>query len=127
MHLVSTSSGATFTVDPRTCLFHASTQQNAHIEGGTGLFAHASGTFTGTVSPEGLLPRNPDGSCANDEDRCALPRHELPGPATEHESPGSASQTWTRVRSAPGLCPGRLVPAGPHVTGHLVRRQSIAG
>jgi hypothetical protein len=24
----------------------------------------SSSTFTGTVSPKGLLPRNPDGSCA---------------------------------------------------------------
>ena len=30
----------------------------------TWTFSHASGTFTGTVSPEGLLPRNPDGNCA---------------------------------------------------------------
>jgi len=29
-----------------------------------GLFANASGTFTGTISPQGLFPRNPDGSCA---------------------------------------------------------------
>ena len=28
------------------------------------MFAHAAGNFTGTVSPKGLLPRNPDGSCA---------------------------------------------------------------
>jgi hypothetical protein len=64
MHLVSTSTGASFTVNPHSCLFRASTQQNAHIAGGTGLFAHASGTFTGTVSPQGLLPRNPHGTCA---------------------------------------------------------------
>jgi hypothetical protein len=34
------------------------------ITGGTGLFAHASCAFTGTISPQGLLPRNPYGSCA---------------------------------------------------------------
>jgi hypothetical protein len=37
---------------------------NAHIAGGTGLFANAAGTFTGSVSPKGLLGRNPDGSYA---------------------------------------------------------------
>jgi hypothetical protein len=36
MHLVSTSSGATFTVDPRTCLFHASTQQTRTSRAGPG-------------------------------------------------------------------------------------------
>jgi hypothetical protein len=55
---------ATSSVDPHSCLFRATTQESAHIEGGIGLFANASGTFTGSVSPKGLLPRNPDGSCA---------------------------------------------------------------
>jgi hypothetical protein len=64
MHLVSTTVGASVTVNPHSCLFHATTQENAHIAGVTGLFANAAGTFTGTVSPKGLLPRNPDGSCA---------------------------------------------------------------
>jgi hypothetical protein len=64
MHLVSMTVGATSSVDPHSCLFRATTQESAHIEGGIGLFANASGTFTGSVSPKGLLPRNPDGSCA---------------------------------------------------------------
>jgi hypothetical protein len=68
--LVSTSTGASFTVNPHSCLFRATTQQNAHIADGTGLFAHASGTFTGTVSPQGLLPRNPDGTCTVTNRRC---------------------------------------------------------
>jgi hypothetical protein len=44
-------------------LFRATLQESSEITGGTGLFANASGTFTGTISPQGLLPRNPDGSC----------------------------------------------------------------
>jgi hypothetical protein len=64
MHLVSMTVGASSTVNPHSCLFRATTQERAHIEGGTGLFANAAGTFTGSVSPKGLLPRNPDGSCA---------------------------------------------------------------
>lgn len=32
--------------------------------GGTGRFAATSGSGTGTVSGQGLLPRNPDGSCS---------------------------------------------------------------
>jgi hypothetical protein len=64
MHLVSTTVGASSTVDPLTCLFRAALQQQSQITGGTGLFVHAAGTFTGTIRPMGLLPRNADGSCA---------------------------------------------------------------
>ena len=51
-------------VDPHSCLFHATTQEQAQITGGTRLFASAAGTFSGSVSPKELLGRNPDGSCA---------------------------------------------------------------
>ena len=64
MHLVNTTVGASISVNPHNCLFRATLQEDSQITGGTGLFAHASGTFTGTISPQGLLPRNPDGSCA---------------------------------------------------------------
>jgi hypothetical protein len=64
MHLVNTTVGfSPPTVNP-SCLFRVTLQEDSQITGGTGLFAHASGTFTGTISPQGLLPRNPDGSCA---------------------------------------------------------------
>jgi hypothetical protein len=64
MHLVNTTVGASISVNPHNCLFRATLQEDSQITGGTGLFANASGTFTGTISPQGLLPRNPDGSCA---------------------------------------------------------------
>jgi len=64
MHLVNTTVGFSSTLNPHSCLFRATLQEDSQITGGTGLFAHASGTFTGTISPQGLLPRNPDGSCA---------------------------------------------------------------
>jgi hypothetical protein len=64
MHLVNTTVGASFTVNPHNCLFRATLQEDSQITGGTGLFANASGTFTGTISPQGLLPRNADGSCS---------------------------------------------------------------
>ena len=64
MHLVNTTVGFSSTLNPRSCLFRATLQENSQITGGIGLFAHASGTFTGTISPRRLLPRNPDGSCA---------------------------------------------------------------
>jgi hypothetical protein len=63
MHLVNTAVGFSSTLNPHSCLFRATLQENSQITGGTGLFAHASGTFTGTISPHGLFPRNPDGGC----------------------------------------------------------------
>jgi hypothetical protein len=64
MHLVSTIVGASFTVNPHNCQFRGTLQQSSEVTGGTGLFADAAGTFTGTVSPQGLAARNPDGSCS---------------------------------------------------------------
>jgi hypothetical protein len=64
MHLVSTTVGFSPDLNPHSCLLRLTLQENSQITGGTGLFAHASGIFTGTISPQGLLPRNPDGSCA---------------------------------------------------------------
>jgi hypothetical protein len=64
MHLVNTTVGASFTINPQNCLFRATLQEESKITAGTGLFSNASGTFTGTIGPQGLLPRNPDGSCA---------------------------------------------------------------
>ena len=65
MHLVNTTVRfLSPSLNPHNCLFRVTLQEDSEIIGGTGLFAHASGTFTGTISPQGLLPRNPDGSCA---------------------------------------------------------------
>jgi hypothetical protein len=65
MHLVNTTVGITPpTLNPHNCLFSVTLQESSQITGGTGLFANASGTFTGTISPQGLLARNPDGSCS---------------------------------------------------------------
>jgi hypothetical protein len=64
MHLVGTVVDASFTLDPRSCTASFSVQQTGTIEGGTGLFADATGSFTGTVTGRGLAPRNPDGSCS---------------------------------------------------------------
>jgi len=65
MHLVNTTVGIVSpSLNPHNCLFRVTLQEASQIIGGTGLFAHASGTFTGTISPQGLLPHNPDGSCA---------------------------------------------------------------
>jgi len=57
MHLVSTTVGASFSVNPDSCLFRLTLQQTSEVTGGTGQFAAA-------VSGQGVLPRNPDGSCS---------------------------------------------------------------
>jgi hypothetical protein len=67
MHLVNTAGGLSSSLNERSCLFRATLREDSQITGGIGLFVHASGTFTGTISPQGLLPRNPDGSCAVDQ------------------------------------------------------------
>ncbi len=63
MHLVSTTVGISFSVNPG-CLANATLQQTAEIIGGTGQFAAAAGSFSATVSGPALLARNPDGSCS---------------------------------------------------------------
>jgi hypothetical protein len=73
MHLVSTTVGASFSLNPHSCLFKVTLQQTGEITGGTGQFAAATGGGTGTVSARGLLPRNRDGSCSATQ----LPRHEV--------------------------------------------------
>jgi len=59
MHLVSTTVGASFTVNPRNCLFKLTLQQTGEISGGTGQFADATGSGTGTVSGQALFPATP--------------------------------------------------------------------
>jgi hypothetical protein len=73
MHLVSTTVGASFSLNPHSCLFKVTLQQTGEITGGTGQFAAATGSGTGTVSARGLLPRNSDGSCSTTQ----LPLHEV--------------------------------------------------
>jgi hypothetical protein len=63
MHLVTTNGDSTFSIDPRTCIGTFKVKQTQTIEGGTGRFSRASGTFAGTLTGRGLATRNPDGSC----------------------------------------------------------------
>ena len=64
MHLVSTTLDFSFSVNPRSCIVTATLQHTSTVEGGTGLFADATGSFTGTVTGRGRAARNPDGSCS---------------------------------------------------------------
>ena len=73
MHIVSTNQDFSVNVNPRSCVATVTIPQTGNIAGGTGRFADATGRFTGTVSGQAQLARNPDGSCSFAQ----LPRHEV--------------------------------------------------
>jgi hypothetical protein len=64
MHLLSTAPDFSFSVNPRSCIVTVTLQQTSTVEGGTGLFADATGSAVATVTGRGLAARNPDGSCS---------------------------------------------------------------
>jgi hypothetical protein len=70
VHLRNEVTSFAFDVDPRTCRATAEIHQVNTIEGGTGLFADATGTFTATVTGRSAFSRRADGSC--DVDRAPL-------------------------------------------------------
>ena len=73
MHVVSTLGDLSFSINPHSCLFTGTQQLTWDVTGGTGQFADAAGSVTGTVSAVALLARNPDGSCS----LMQQPRHEV--------------------------------------------------
>jgi hypothetical protein len=73
MHVLSTLGSLSFSINPHSCLFTGTQQLIFEVTGGTGQFADATGSFTGTVSAVALLVREPDGSCSFTQ----VPRHEV--------------------------------------------------
>ena len=73
MHLVSTNVDFSVSVNPRSCVATATVHQTGEIVGGTGQFANATGSGTGTVTGPAVLARNPDGSCNFEH----VPLHEV--------------------------------------------------
>jgi hypothetical protein len=74
MHVVSTLGNLlSSSINPHSCLFIGTQQFTWEVTGGTGQFADATGSFTGTVSAVALLGRNLDGSCSF----TPFPRHEV--------------------------------------------------
>jgi hypothetical protein len=74
MHVVSTPGTLlSSSVNPHSCLFTGTQQFSWDVTGGTGQFADATGSFTGTISAVALLARNPDGRCSF----TPFPRHEV--------------------------------------------------
>jgi hypothetical protein len=64
MHLVTTNKSFTPSVNPQTCANTVRIRQTLRIQGGTGAFRHAAGSFTGTLRGRGVAARNPDGTCS---------------------------------------------------------------
>lgn len=64
LHLVNTNKSFSASVNPKTCAARLAIRQTARIEGGTGRFRHATGTFVGGVRGRGVTFRNPDGTCS---------------------------------------------------------------
>jgi hypothetical protein len=67
LHVVNTNVDVNFQLDPRTCVYTVNAKQTTRVEGGTGRFAHASGTFAATVIAHGIGSRHADGLCAQDQ------------------------------------------------------------
>ena len=67
MHLITTTLDFSVSLNPTSCVGRATLQQTSRIEGGTGQFAAAMGSFIATVGGPAVLARNPGGSCSLDQ------------------------------------------------------------
>ena len=63
IHFLNTGLTFSFTIDPRTCIGKLSGTQSIAVVGGTGRFAHATGSFAGVLAASAIAPRNVDGTC----------------------------------------------------------------
>ena len=68
MHIRTANKRPTTSLNPQTCVITFRVGQTNRIEGGTGKFRHASGTFSGTIRAWAVAPRNPDGTCNQQTD-----------------------------------------------------------
>ena len=64
MRLVTSNKSFKASVNPQTCANKVRIRQTQRIQGGTGAFRHAAGSFTGTLRGRGVTARNPDGTCS---------------------------------------------------------------
>ena len=80
MHLVTTVVDFSLSVNPRSCVAVATIEQTAEIDGGTGKFAAASGSFVGGLSGRIVLARNPMAAAPNARASKVTPRGARPPP-----------------------------------------------
>jgi hypothetical protein len=64
VHILSTFVDFSASVNPDSCRITVTILQTTEVVGGTGQFSGASGSFDSTLNGKGSLARNPDGSCA---------------------------------------------------------------
>jgi hypothetical protein len=63
MHIVNVTLDVSSDLNPISCIATFTVQQETSIEGGTGIFADATGSGTATVIGRAKAQRAPDGSC----------------------------------------------------------------
>jgi hypothetical protein len=63
IHIVSTQRHFAISPDRQSCAFTAEVEQTTRFDGGTGKFAHATGSFMGRVMGTALGHRTPAGAC----------------------------------------------------------------
>jgi hypothetical protein len=68
LHIRNTSQAPRFSANQQTCAITGTIKQATKVQGGTGIFRHATGTFAGKVSVWGVAARNADGSCNMEAD-----------------------------------------------------------
>jgi hypothetical protein len=73
VHGVAGAEQRSFTFDPTTCVFNRVVRRVVTVDGGTGQFADATGSYRETISGWGTLSRAITGACAPE----APPLHEI--------------------------------------------------
>jgi hypothetical protein len=68
IQIVTTTLHFSLSLNRRSCIGSARVKQRTRIVSGTGRFAHATGTFAGTVTGRALFRRNRDGGCSQKQE-----------------------------------------------------------
>jgi hypothetical protein len=68
IHIRNVNVGFSMPLDPKTCKYTVHVRQTGTFEGGTRLFATATGNYTATVSAFGRARRDLDGNCTLEQD-----------------------------------------------------------
>jgi hypothetical protein len=63
IHIVNENKSSSLAVNKKRCSLTFRVKQTTTIDGGTGRFAAATGTFAGGVTGTGVVRRKPDGTC----------------------------------------------------------------
>jgi hypothetical protein len=67
IHILSTNGASAGSLNPQTCVFKGRVQQTVKVQGGTGRFRHASGSFVGAVRARAVAARAADGGCSQQQ------------------------------------------------------------